>query len=186
MRKKAGILLAAALVATGACGKKQPPPSPAPPAPARTTVAAPAQDPDAADRARREAEARRLAEEAARNRAILEERVFFAYDKAELSSSAQAILQAKIPVLRADPSIRLRIEGHADERGSLEYNLALGMRRARAVSSFLSGFNIDGARLAVDSFGEERPLDPGHTEASWARNRRADFTVTGGSSATGR
>ena len=87
---------------------------------------------------------------------------------------------AKVPVLRSNPQIRLRIEGHADERGSVEYNLALAMRRAQAVRQYLMDFGIDGSRFETHSFGEDRPLDPSTTERAYAQNRRAEFVSTGG------
>jgi peptidoglycan-associated lipoprotein len=85
-----------------------------------------------------------------------------------------------VPILRANPGVQIRIAGHADERGSVEYNLALGMRRANAVREYLAGFGIDVSRFDTVSMGEDMPLDPASTEAAWARNRRAEFTVTGG------
>lgn len=184
MRKQTGLLVLFVLLVGSACAKKAPPPAPAP-EPVRQ-VTPPVTDDGAAERARLEAEARRRAEEAARNRATLEESIFFAYDRFDIQTSAQATLQSKVAILRADPAIRLRIEGHADERGSLEYNEVLAMRRATAARDFLAGFGIDVSRLAVLSFGEDRPADPGHTEAAWARNRRAEFVVTAGLSATTR
>jgi peptidoglycan-associated lipoprotein len=83
-------------------------------------------------------------------------------------------------VLRANPDVTLRITGHADERGSIEYNLALGLRRANAVKDYLTGFGLSGARFTTETMGEDRPLDPGSGESAWARNRRAEFTVTAG------
>lgn len=129
------------------------------------------------------ADERRAAEEAAaRVRAILEERVHFDYDEANLRTDAAEGLARKVPILRANPDVRMRITGHADERGSVEYNLALGMRRANAVRDYLAGFGIDAARFEIGSMGEDMPLDTGGNEAAWARNRRAEFTVTAGGS----
>jgi peptidoglycan-associated lipoprotein len=116
---------------------------------------------DEAARAAREAEAARLRAENERKMALLSERIFFGYDRSEISSEAAAILQAKLPVLRENQTVRLRVEGHADERGSIEYNLALGLRRAQAVKDYLGGFGIDASRLTIESFGEDRPLDGG-------------------------
>jgi peptidoglycan-associated lipoprotein len=76
--------------------------------------------------------------------------------------------------------VALRISGHADERGSVEYNLALGMRRAESIRQYLAGFGIDPSRLSTETLGEDRPLDPSGTEAAFARNRRAEFTITRG------
>jgi peptidoglycan-associated lipoprotein len=139
------------------------------------------QDSIARARAAADADAVRRAEEAtARARAILEERVHFDYDESNVRSDAQEALGRKVPLLRANPEVRLRIVGHADERGSVEYNLALGMRRANAVRDYLAGFGIDASRLETGSMGEDAPLDPRSTEAAWAMNRRAEFSITAG------
>jgi peptidoglycan-associated lipoprotein len=90
-------------------------------------------------------------------------------------------MAAKVEVLRTSPDITLRIDGHADERGSDEYNLALSSRRASEAKRFLVQNGIDGSRIMTEGHGEEQPLDPGSTEAAWAMNRRAGFQVTGGS-----
>lgn len=79
--------------------------------------------------------------------------------------------------LRSNFDVAITIEGHCDERGTNAYNLALGERRAESVKTFLAGLGIDQSRLATISYGEERPLDPGHGETSWSRNRRAHFSI---------
>lgn len=168
-----------------ACGKKPAPEPMAPPQAERPRPAAPATDDDAARRAREEA-ARREAEEAARrNAATLAERVFFDYDVADIRSDQRSILDAKVAILRNDSAIRLRIEGHADDRGSTEYNLALGQRRADAIRSYFTGFGLEASRFEIVSYGEERPLVQGRSESSWAQNRRGEFVVTGGRVASG-
>lgn len=106
--------------------------------------------------------------------------IYFDFDSSDLTPAAQASLEAKIPVLNANPELRIRIAGHADERGSDEYNLALGQRRAAAAKRFLTQRGIDGNRVAVQSFGEERPAADGHDESAWAQNRRAEFEITAG------
>jgi peptidoglycan-associated lipoprotein len=132
-------------------------------------------------RLRAEADARNAGAAAtARAREILMTPVYFGYDMFELSAEAQSNLQQKVEVLRANPTVSLRIEGHADERGSNEYNLALGMRRANAARQYLVGFGLDDARFTVISFGEERPADPRQTEDAYARNRRAEFQLISG------
>jgi peptidoglycan-associated lipoprotein len=173
--------VAAVSFAASACGKK---PAPAAP-PAPTTEAA--RPDDAAERSRREAEerARREAEEAARReaarrRATIEEMVFFDYDDATIRSDAKASLDAKARILGEDRSIRLRVVGHADERGSSEYNLALGMRRAQSIKAYLAGFGVAADRVEIQSLGEERPLAQGHDESAWGRNRRGEFSVLAG------
>ncbi|HUG00808.1 MAG TPA: OmpA family protein [Longimicrobiales bacterium] len=109
--------------------------------------------------------------------------VHFGYDQFSIEQEARDLLRRKADVLRASPPVRLRIEGHADERGSIEYNLALGLRRATAARDFLTNFGVEASRLEVVSFGEEQPADPGRDEAAYARNRRAEFAVTAGSDA---
>ena len=101
--------------------------------------------------------------------------VYFEFDQATLSDEAKATLVRNAAWLRDHPNTRVQVEGNADERGTNEYNLALGERRAAAVKSYLTSLGIDGSGLVVISYGEERPADPGHTEDSWTKNRRVDF-----------
>jgi peptidoglycan-associated lipoprotein len=103
--------------------------------------------------------------------------VFFDYDSAELSSSAQSTLDANGKVLNDHADASLTIEGHCDERGTVEYNLALGDRRAQSAKDYLVRFGVPGTRLSTISYGEERPFADGHDEAAWAQNRRAHFVV---------
>jgi peptidoglycan-associated lipoprotein len=105
------------------------------------------------------------------------EDVLFEFDSASLSVEAQEILRAKAEWLRANPSARVLIEGHCDERGTNEYNLALGDRRAYAAKAFLADLGIDDARLSTISYGEEQPIDSRSTEEAWAKNRRAHFVI---------
>jgi peptidoglycan-associated lipoprotein len=178
------VTLALALLVLGAC-RKRPDVAPAP------SDGFPTADADAAradsirlaeaDRLERERmDLERLDREAARARAVLTDIVFFDYDSYEIGFEAEQVLQAKIPLLRANPGVRIRIEGHADQRGSTEYNLALGQRRAQAVREYLAAYGIDAGRLATSSYGKERPLVDGDGEAAWSRNRRAEFVITGG------
>ena len=104
----------------------------------------------------------------------------FTLAKRLVFSKVKATLDQKVTLLRANPDVKLRIEGNADERGSEEYNLALGMRRAEAAKQYITGFGVEGSRLATMSNGEDKPADPGHDESAWAKNRRDDFTVTAG------
>jgi peptidoglycan-associated lipoprotein len=113
-------------------------------------------------------------------RATLEERISFGYDQSELSPAAREILSAKAEILSAVPSLSLRIEGHADERGSDEYNLALSNRRAAAAMRFLGSHGIKADRLETVGYGEEKPLDPAENESAWTRNRRDEFQVSSG------
>jgi peptidoglycan-associated lipoprotein len=114
-------------------------------------------------------------------RAMVAQSVHFDFDRAEIRSGEDAqILDEKLRVLQANPGLTIEITGHADERGSDEYNLALGNRRAIAAKQYLTTRGIDASRIATRSMGEEQPLDPGHTEDSWARNRRDEFGITAG------
>jgi peptidoglycan-associated lipoprotein len=172
-------VLLSVLAGVGSC---RPKPQPVTPTPAVNTPQSPPttrSDPDSARRAR-EAEEARLREELARLRSTLEQMVFFDYDIAQIRSDARTTLDAKVPILRQRSDIRLLIEGHADERGSIEYNLALGMRRAENVRSYLVNFGIPADRLDVATYGEERPISTGSDESAFARNRRAEFRIIAG------
>jgi peptidoglycan-associated lipoprotein len=103
--------------------------------------------------------------------------IHFNYDQYQLTALSQSILGGHAAWLKSHPGVRLRIEGHCDERGTVEYNLALGDRRASSARDYLVQLGIDPARLTTSSFGKERPVDPGHDEEAWARNRRAHFVV---------
>jgi peptidoglycan-associated lipoprotein len=118
--------------------------------------------------------------------AVLTTRISFRFDDAALSSEARATLAAKATALRASPDLRLRVEGHADERGSDEYNLALGMRRAVSAKRYLMQLGVDAQRMEAVSYGEERPLDRGHSEIAWSKNRRAEFEIVAASMNSGR
>ncbi len=173
-----------------ACGGGDPPPPPAPTGPtqaeidARNDSIAAARAAEAAraaaerDAARREQD--RLNQARDRARATLEAEVLFDYDRSVITAAGERILRAKLPILRNSPTLRLRFEGHADERGSTEYNLALGSRRAESVRDFLSGFGIMANRFTTTSFGEERPTVNRSDEAAWAQNRRVEFVIAGG------
>ena len=126
----------------------------------------------AEETARREAEARM--------RATLEEMVFFDYDDATIKPEAQTNLGAKARILRDNPAIRIRIEGHCDERGSNEYNDALGHRRAEAIMAYFTGSGLDARRFELVSFGEDRPLAAGQSENAWSQNRRGEFRIVAG------
>ena len=181
----------AATLILSACGGADPPPPPGPTGPTQAEIDAARADSIAAARAAEEA--RRRAEEDAQRRE--EERmsrdgdaarrtlvavVQFEYDESDITAAAERLLRAKLPILRNSPTIRLRMEGHADERGSTEYNLALGSRRAQSVLDFFSGFGIAANRMTTTSFGEERPAVNRSDEAAWAQNRRVEFVITGG------
>jgi peptidoglycan-associated lipoprotein len=181
----------AATLLVAACKKEAPPP-PAPTGPSEAELARRRADSiatvraaaEAAARERADAEARAARERAAlAARATLEEMVFFDYDKSDIREDAAAVLRRKADVLRASPQVQMRIQGHADERGSTEYNLALGNRRAEAVRQFLAGFGLAADRFSIISYGEERPLENRSDESAWSRNRRAQFEITAGANA---
>ena len=134
--------------------------------------------------ARAQAEADRIARERdaalAAARAALEEMIFFDYDQSALTADGERVLRQKVEILQRSPSVQLRIEGHADERGSTEYNIALGTRRAESVRQFFTGFGLSADRFGIVSYGEERPLVAEANESAWARNRRAQFVITAG------
>jgi len=103
--------------------------------------------------------------------------VYFGYNSNELDDAAKATLQANAAWLKSHAKHTVELGGHCDERGSIGYNVALGDRRASAVKDYLTGMGVSAAQLVAISYGEEKPADPGHTEAAWAKNRRAEFTI---------
>ena len=113
---------------------------------------------------------------AARNM-FLSEDIYFEFDKSSLDSMAQDVLSRKSDWMRDNPDVVISIEGHCDERGTNEYNLALGEKRAESAKSFLVDLGIDAYRVSTVSYGEERPDDDGHDEEAWAKNRRAHFII---------
>lgn len=104
---------------------------------------------------------------------------FFGYDESALSSDAQAALTASANWLKQNPQYNILIEGHCDERGTEQYNLALGDRRANIAREYLQTLGVDASRMRTVSYGEERPFDAGHNETSWAKNRRAHLVIVG-------
>jgi len=191
------VLLSAA--ALEACGGSAPPPPP--PAPAvdtaavrRATEDSLARERAAADAAARAARERAAADSIARVRAAEEAArresemlmntvtsvINFDFNKADLRDDAKAVLDAKVPILLANANVTIRIAGHADERGSSEYNLALAQRRAAQAKRYLVERGVAEGRIETTSFGEERPLCTDATEECWARNRRDEFELTAG------
>ncbi len=104
--------------------------------------------------------------------------IYFEFDQSDITDEARAILQANADWILANPGSKIQIEGHCDERGTEEYNLALGERRANSVKNYLASLGVTEDRLYTISYGEELPADPGHDEAAWSKNRRAHFLVT--------
>lgn len=181
--KIALLLVVPGLLLTTSCGKKQIQPeepmvSQADEDAARLAAEEAArqkqlQEQGLADAARQEA--LRQAEEA--REAFLADDVYFEYDSATLTSNAMDLIKVKALWLQANQMAKVLIEGHCDERGSNEYNLALGDRRAESVRTFLVNLGISPSRLSTVSYGEERPVDSGKSEAAYAKNRRAHLVL---------
>lgn len=102
-----------------------------------------------------------------------ENTIYFEYDRDEVSGHYAQVLEAHASYLRSNPSVSVLVEGHADERGTPEYNIGLGERRAQAVTSYLQSLGVSGAQLSIVSYGEEKPVDTSRSEDSYAKNRRA-------------
>ena len=171
-----------ALVALGGCKRKKPEVAPQPAQTQPVTNPAPAPTPtetcDAACREARDREARDAAIRSAT--ASLTATIYFAYDRSDITDESRAKLDAKVPVMTQNSGVRIRIAGHTDNRGSDEYNLALGQRRAAAAKRYLTDRGIDGSRIEIVSFGEERPTCTDESEGCWSRNRRDEFEITAG------
>ena len=105
------------------------------------------------------------------------ENIYFDFDKYFLRSDAKETLAKNAEYLKANPSVKTKIEGHCDERGTVEYNLALGEKRARSAMEYLINLGIDSKRISIISYGKERPVDPGYNEEAWAKNRRDEFVI---------
>jgi peptidoglycan-associated lipoprotein len=101
--------------------------------------------------------------------------VYFEYDQARLTDTARKQLSANAEWIKSNPGSTIQVEGHTDKRGSIEYNLSLGERRARSVKAYLATLGVEGNRLTIISFGEEKPLDASDSEGAFAKNRRANF-----------
>ncbi len=200
MKKMMTILLIlgfvfSALLFTASCAKKQiggeeevtkaPPPAPAPkekmekkmeqPAPMEKK---PAEEMKAPPKKEEMAEDTRAIKLKIEKQAFESENIYFDFDKSDLKPEARAILTEKAKWLRDNPQFNVRIEGNCDERGTNEYNLALGERRAIAAWKYLNNLGISGDRMTTVSYGEERPAYLGHNERAWAKNRRDEFKLS--------
>ncbi len=179
------LLLMPALLMTTGCSKKQVQPD-------VSLIGTDADQYDAArqramaeeEEARRRAlEEQRLTEEQQRQamlqqqQQLMDEDIYFDFDQSVIRADAQEVLRKKAEFLRQNPGVSVVIEGHCDERGTAEYNLALGERRALAAKAFLMNLGISSSRLSTISYGEERPVDPRSNEEAWTRNRRAHFVL---------
>lgn len=101
--------------------------------------------------------------------------IYFDYDKANLTADSKKKLSENAEWIKNHPNYTIQVEGHTDARGSVEYNLALGERRAKSVKGYLQSMGIDAKRLTIISYGKEKPIDPGDGESAWSKNRRANF-----------
>lgn len=129
------------------------------------------------ERARLEQE-RALREKLGQAASELAQMIHFAFDSSNLTPESRQILTRKADILRQYPQIKMIVEGNCDQRGTSEYNLALGERRAQAAAQYLSNLGIGSDRLSTVSYGKERPLDPGTSAAAYAKNRRDEFRAT--------
>ncbi len=104
--------------------------------------------------------------------------VHFPFDSFRLDKEAKSTLKANAGILNDHSSVKIQIEGHCDERGGIQYNIALGEKRANTAKKYLEDLGISDDRISTISFGKEKPIDPGHDEAAWAKNRRDNFVIT--------
>ena len=175
--RRTAVLAVLAATTVGACRKK--------PEPAPTPAPTPAVNEDSIRAA--QAERDRLAREQADRdaklaaaRASLVAPVYFDYDQADIRDDARTALEGKLPILTANAGLKIRVAGHTDQRGSDEYNIALGQRRAAAVKRFFTERGVDGSRVDIVTFGEERPTCTQEDDSCYSQNRRAEFEVIGG------
>lgn len=172
MRKTAASMLAtAALIALAACSKTPKPAELPPPPPAAAEPPAPPPPPAPVQTGPVPGSRADFINQAG------SDTVHFATDSSDLDSEAQGILTAQASWLQKNSNVRVTVEGHCDERGTREYNLALGERRANAAKDFLVSHGVDAGRISVISYGKERPIATGDDEAAWAQNRRAVTVV---------
>jgi peptidoglycan-associated lipoprotein len=189
-------LIAVVAVGAAACRPAAPPPPPEPMINQDSIDAAERARVEAAERERLAAEARARAEAAERERLAAEARaraemearvnaarmafanvIYYDFDRSELKPEARTELDSKVPLLRANANVRIRIAGHTDERGSDTYNIALGQRRAAAAKRYLVDQGIAADRIETVSYGEDRPAAMGSMESAWSQNRRSEFEI---------
>jgi len=180
MKKSALILLALAAVSVAACGKKPapappPPPPVAPEPPPPAPPPAPTPPPPPVDEYAR---LKAMSVEDIEKTGLLAE-IHFDFDKSEIREQDRAVLSKNADALKRFDFLRVTVEGHCDERGTVEYNLALGERRARAAYDYLVSLGVPADRLKTVSYGKEVPVCQVSSEECWQRNRRAHFTITG-------
>ena len=194
MRTTSYLIAAVVAVTTlAACSSKTPETAPAPAAAPNPDSVAKARAADSAAAAQAKAAAMAKAHQdsidaakaaleqaKAAARAEFAYAIFFDFDKSTLTDSAKKVLDRKIQIMNANPGVGIQIEGNTDERGSAEYNLALGQQRAASVKRYLTQHGIADSRITIISNGEEKPADQGHDETAWSHNRRAEFVITVG------
>jgi peptidoglycan-associated lipoprotein len=183
-----GVVIVALSMVVAACSRRQPPivaPAPAPsPAPPAVTTPPPPPPPQRVEEAL-PVPPQPLSEDSIANRSLDDlnrdspfKPVFFALDASDLDDMGRAIAQANAELLKKYGTWVITVEGHCDERGTPEYNLALGERRAVAVKTYLVSLGVAPDRIRTVSYGKEFPFDPGHNDDAWAKNRRAHFVIT--------
>lgn len=178
------LLMVGFLVTVSSCSKKKSRLDPMEQYPSETEVGTAVDQADAAQSlSEEELEAQRLQEQEAirikeeARKKFVNADVYFDFDDVTLTSNARMVLKQKVAWLRENPGASVLIEGHCDERGTEEYNIALGQRRAQSVKTFLMNAGISISRLSTVSYGEERPVDFGNNESAWGKNRRAHFKI---------
>jgi peptidoglycan-associated lipoprotein len=186
VRRTVVLLLFLVTIGASACAKKAPPIArPIPPPPGGSTTVTPPPEPPAPAPEPTTVPPEPVAEDSIASGSIDDinrnsplKPVFYGLDVAEVDAEGQKILQENADLLRRYSTWQISVEGHCDERGTAEYNLALGERHAVAARNYLVSLGIPADRVKTVSYGKEFPFDPGHSEEAWAKNRRAHFVVT--------
>jgi peptidoglycan-associated lipoprotein len=185
--RRATIVLMVILALVAACAKKKPAPVASAPSapPATTNVVPPPAPPRPAERVEESIPVPAISEDAIGNRSLEDlnrdspfRPAFFGLDSSELDDAGRAIVSANADIMKKYPTWVVTVEGHCDERGTAEYNLALGELRAVAVKTYLVALGVSADRLRTVSYGKEFPFDAGHAETAWSKNRRAHFVIT--------
>jgi peptidoglycan-associated lipoprotein len=176
---KVGSLTLAAIAFVVACSPKPKPTSPAPtPAPVSTPTVVTVEPPASVPQPTPRMDADDITRKSLSEISSYLKPAFFDYDKADIRADTRDVLAANATWLKKYAGLQFTIEGHCDERGTAQYNLALGDRRANAAKDYLASLGVDASRIKTVSYGKERPFATGHDEDSWQKNRRAHFVVT--------
>jgi peptidoglycan-associated lipoprotein len=170
IRFGAVLMLVGLLAACASTPETAPAPGPKSAEPAKTAPAA-----SQKSASELEMEAKMAEEELKRQQLLSEERLFFAFDSSQIDEQSRAIVEAHAAYIMENPDVTVQLEGHCDERGTREYNLALGERRAQSVQKLMAALGVPAKQVKTVSFGEEKPVDPGHDESAWRKNRRVDL-----------